>query len=186
MKTINELMAKVTMNEDGSMIFEGKELVREILTALEEKEQFTITLNEEDLPQVGNNDNERIRILKSMAEGGISLKEAAMVIEDPIRDYNLLRSESITLDMIEKQGKKISNPHAREQGRQSEVYLNAEELNVFDYLKGAELTLRRRGPAAALMDCMTDEQQFTLHYRFLFCMQWFRVNNSEAFHVLLD
>ena len=175
-------MAKATINEDGSMIFEGKGLVREILSALEETQKFTITLNEEDLPPVGNNDNERIRILKSMAEGGISLKESEKLIED----YNFLRSDSITLDMIEKQGKKISNPHAREQGRQSEVYLNAEELNVFDYLKGAELTLRRRGPAAALMDCMTDEQQCTLHYRFLFCMQWFRVHNSEAFHVLLD
>jgi hypothetical protein len=167
MKNIQELIEaitknKVIMNSDRSMIFEGHELVSEILKGLADKEEFTITLLEEDLPSVG---------WQVIADSG----------------WRDLRVDSITLDMVEKQGKKISNSHAREQGRKSEVYLKAEELNVFDYIKGAELTLRRRGPAGgALMDAMTDLDKLKLQYRYLFCMQWFRVNNSEAFHVLLD
>ena len=162
MKNINELINKAKINKDGSMTFEGKELVREMLTGLAEQETFTITLTEEDLPPVSGD----------WIEG--------KWLPD-------LRVNTLTLDMVEKNGKIISNPHAAAQGRKSEVYLTAEELNVLDCLKGAEMTLRRRGPfGGELLDSMTYLQSFNLHYRFLFYMQWFRVNNREAFFVLLD
>ena len=149
MKNINELINKAKINKDGSIAFEGKELVREMLTGLAEQETFTITLTEEDLPPVSGD----------WIEG--------KWLPD-------LRVNTLTLDMVEKNGKIISNPHAAAQGRKSEVYLTAEELNVLDCLKGE------------LLDSMTYLQSFNLHYRFLFYMQWFRVNNREAFFVLLD
>ena len=66
-------------------------------------------------------------------------------------------------------GDEVRNPFSGE-----EIYLNAEELSIYDLIKGAEMIANMKGWDDELIDIIQKG------------IKWMRKNNPKAYMVLLD
>ena len=72
-------------------------------------------------------------------------------------------------------GDKVRNPFSGE-----EYELNAEELSMYDFIKGADYTL------SMLNHDFSDSRVSTIQNDMRKGLDWFRKNNAKAYMVLLD
>ena len=70
---------------------------------------------------------------------------------------------------IYEEGDTVVNPFS-----EKEYFLNGEELSMYDYIMGLQMIVQ--------MGMTTPEMVANLHKS----LEWFRVNNNEAYMVLLD
>lgn len=77
--------------------------------------------------------------------------------------------------MIYTKGDTVTNPFSGES-----YELNAEELSVYDFILGAQMVCE------SIYGGMLDQKTAYIQKDMAKALQWFRVNNPEAYYVLLD
>tara|TARA_R110002012_G_scaffold43794_1_gene118367 strand:+ start:80 stop:361 length:282 start_codon:yes stop_codon:yes gene_type:complete len=74
---------------------------------------------------------------------------------------------------VYKQGEVVTNPYSKE-----EYELNAKELSIYDFIIGIEMVIQAMG--------WENVNTFSMQTDMAKALTWFRINNPQAYMVLLD